>query len=327
MMKRRSLALLLVLASLSAPLAAEAQQSGRIHRVGVLSMLAGPNPRTQALQRSLADLGYEEGRNIAFEWKWAAGSTERLPGLAADLLRANVDVIVAGGPQPVAAAKRATSTIPVVMLAVADPVGAGFVSSLARPGGNLTGLSLDATPELFAKQLQLLKEARPHISRVAVLWNSGMPGVQPFVDALKGAGRSLNVSLQWIDIGGRSEFERAFSDMSRGRAAAVVVISDPFIYVHREQIVQLAAKYRIPAMYLFDEIVSAGGFMSYGPSLADLYRRTATYVDKILRGAKPADLPIEQPTKFDLVINLRTARTLGITIPQGLLLRAERLIE
>jgi putative ABC transport system substrate-binding protein len=327
MMKRRSLALLLVLAFLSAPLAVQAQQSGRIYRIGVLTMPAGPSPRTQALQKGLADLGYEEGRSIGIEWKWAAGSTERLPRLASELLRANVDVIVASGPQPIAAVKRATSTIPVVMIAAADPVGAGLVSSLARPGGNLTGLSVDASPELFAKQLQLLKEALPHISRFAVLWNSGMPGTQPFADAVSGAGRSLNVSLQWIDIGGRSEFERAFSDMKRGRVGAALVMTDPFIYVHREQIVQLAAKYRIPAMYLFDEIVRAGGFISYGPSLADLYRRAATYVDKILRGAKPADLPIEQPMKFDLVINLRTAKTLGITIPQGLLLRAEQLIE
>jgi putative ABC transport system substrate-binding protein len=327
MMKRRNLALLLVLAFLSAPLAAEAQQSGRIHRIGVLTMPAGPNPRSEALRKGLADLGYEEGRSIAIEWKWAAGSTERLPGLASDLLRANVDVIVASGPQAIAAVKRATSTIPVVMVAAADPVGAGLVSSMARPGGNLTGLSVDASPELFGKQLQLLKEALPHISRIAVLWNSGMPGTQRFVDALSRAGRSLNVSLQWIDIGGRSEFQRAFSDMNRGHASAVIVMTDPFVYVHREQIVQLAAKYRIPAMYLFDEIVRAGGFLSYGPSLADSYRRAATYVDKILRGAKPGNLPIEQPTKFELVVNLKTAKALGITIPQSILLQADEVIQ
>jgi putative ABC transport system substrate-binding protein len=325
-MRRRSVAFFLVLAFLSAPLTAEAQQSGRIYRIGVLTMLAGPTPRTEALQKGLADLGYEEGRTIAIEWKWAAGSTERLRKLASDLLRANVEIIVASGPQSIAAVKRATTTIPVVMVAAPDPVGTGLVSTLARPGGNLTGLSVDASPELLGKQLQLLKEALPHVSRVAVLWNSGMPGVQPFMDALSATGRSLNVSLEWIDIGGRSEFARAFSEMSRGRVGAAIVITDPFIYVHREQIVQLAAEYRIPAIYLFDELVRAGGFISYGPSLADSYRGAATYVDKILRGAKPGDLPIQQPTKFELVVNLKTAKVLGLTIPESILLRADDVI-
>jgi putative ABC transport system substrate-binding protein len=326
-MRPRSFAFLLVLAFLSAPLAGEAQRSERIYRIGFLSMLAGPNPFSEALQKGLADLGYEEGRTIAIEWKWAAGKTERLPQLASDLSRANLDVIVAGGPQAIAAVKRATSTIPVVMVAAGNPVGAGLVSSLASPGGNLSGLSVDATPELLGKQLQLLKEALPHVSRVAVLWNSDMPGIQPFVNALSGTGRSLNLSLQWIDIGGRSEFERAFSDMSRGRADALLAVTDPLMYVHREQILRLAGKYRIPAMYLLDELVRAGGLLSYGPSLADLYRRAATYVDKILRGAKPANLPIEQPTKFELVVNLKTAKSLGVTIPESILLRADEVIQ
>jgi putative ABC transport system substrate-binding protein len=328
---RDRLALLASLACLVAPLLvvalAEAQSSERTHRIGVLTMVGGPTPRIEALRKALADLGHEEGRNLAIEWKWAGGSTERLVELAGDLVRAKAEVIVAGGPQPVAAAKRATATIPVVMVGAADPVRAGFVASLARPGGNLTGLSLDVTPELFAKQLQLVKEVLPQVARVAVLWNSGTPGAQPFADALVGAGRALEIRLQWIDVAGRSEFGRAFADMTRERAGAVIVVADPFIYVHRADIVRLAAEHRIPAMYLFDEIVRAGGFMSYDPSLVDLYRWAATYVGRILRGAKPADLPIEQPTKFDVVINMRAARVLGLTMPPALLLRAAEVLE
>lgn len=327
MMIRRRLALCLLLVLLSPPLAADAQQEGNVHRIGVLTMVAGPTPRTEALRKGLADLGYVEGRNVAIEWKWAAGRTERLSELVGELLRANPDIIVAGGPQSVAAAKRATTTIPVVMVAAADPVGAGFVSSLARPGGNLTGLWVDATPEFLGKQLQLVTETLPQSPSVAVLWNSHTPGMQPFVDALNGAGRSLNAQLQWLDVAGRREFERAFSAMIRERVGAVIVVSDPFIYFHREQIVRLAEKYRIPAMYLFDEIVRAGGLMSYGPSLADLYRRAATYVDKILRGAKPADLPVEQPTKFEFIINLKAAKQIGLMIPPNVLARADKVIK
>ena len=298
----------LVIGALAAADAVPAQPTGQARRIGVLAIVPGHTPRTEAFRQALSDLGYSEGKSIVVEWRWAAGRNERLPDL---------DTIVA--------AKKATSTIPIVMVAAPDPVGTGFVSSLARPGGNLTGLSFEATPELLGKQLELIKEMLPGVSRVAFLWDSAMPGVGPFVDAAKGAAQTLRVQVASVDIA--SDFDAALAAVVRERPGALLVMPGSRSYVRRHQVIAFSAKHRLPAMYGFEEIAAAGGLMSYGPSLADLYRRAATYVDKILKGAKPAELPVEQPTKFELVVNLKTAKALGLTVPQSILVRTDKVIE
>lgn len=315
----------LVIGALAAADAVPAQPTGQARRIGVLAVVPGHTPRTEAFRQALSDLGYSEGKNVVVEWRWAAGRIERLPDLAADLVRLGVEVIVAGGPDSIVAAKKATSTIPIVMVAAPDPVGSGLVSSLARPGGNLTGLSFDATPELLGKQLELIKEMLPGLSRVAFLWDSAMPGVGPFVDVAKGAAQTLRLQLASVDIA--SDFDAALAAVVRERPGALFVMASSRSYVRRQQVIAFSAKHRLPAMYGFEEIAAAGDLMSYGPSLADLYRRAATYVDKILKGARPADLPVEQPTKFGLVVNLKTAKALGLTVPQSILVRADRAIE
>jgi putative ABC transport system substrate-binding protein len=328
-MNRRTFLYGFTLGTLAAPLAAEAQTAGKMYRMGYIQT-ATPDeqaPLTKALDEGLRELGYVEGRNIVFERRFAWGKQERLPALAAELVRLNVDVIVTGGNPVIAAVKQATSTIPVVMAASRDPVGTGFIASLARPGGNITGLTSDAGPEILGKRLELLKEAVPRASRVALLWNPLPPGAETFRKAVEGAARKLGVSLQAVEVRGRDEFEGAFAAMARERADAVVVQPDPVFFTARAQVVLLATKHRLPAVFHAREFVEIGGLMSYGSSLAYQFRRAAVYVDKILKGAKPGDLPVEQPTKFELVINFKTAKALGLTIPQSILARADEVIQ
>jgi putative tryptophan/tyrosine transport system substrate-binding protein len=315
---------------LAAPLAAEAQQAAKIARIGYLAPNLAASPHLhEAFRQGLRDLGYVEGQNIVIEYRSAEGKAERLPALAAELVALKVDVIVVPGTVGVLAAKQATKTIPIVFAVAADPVGSGLVTSLARPGGNVTGLSI-LTPELVGKCLELLTQAVPGVSRVAVLWQPGGHGERTDKDTLKGAdvaARALGVRLQFVEAQGPADIDRAFSDMSRARAGALTVLGGGMFFGVRRRLVDLAAKNRLPAVYPSREFVDAGGLLSYGPNLADLYRRAATYVDKILKGAKPADLPVEQPTTFQLVINLKTAKALGLTIPPSVLGRADHVIE
>ncbi len=330
MIERRTFLSMVPVALLAAPLAAEAQPAARIARIGYLAPDLAANPHNrEAFRQGLRDLGYVEGGSLVIEYRDAEGKFERLPALAAELVALTVDVI--GAPNTVAAlpAKQATRTIPIVFAVAADPVASGLVTSLARPGGNVTGLSLLA-PELVGEGLELLRQAVPGISRAAVLWTPGVLGERTDKDMLNGAevaAQALGVRLQVVEARGRGEFDRAFSDMTRARAGALTVLPSNLFLSERRRLVDLAAKNRLPAVYPWREFVDAGGLMAYGPNAADLYRRAATYVDKILKGAKPGDLPVEQPTKFELVINLRTATALGLTIPQSLLQRADQVIE
>jgi putative ABC transport system substrate-binding protein len=316
---------------LAAPFGAEAQQAPRVARIGYLAtdLSAAPHLREAFLQ-GLRDLGYVEGRNLLIEYRDAEGKLERLPALAAELVALKVDVIFAGGGTPSSlAAKQATRTIPIVFPTAADPVTSGLVTSLARPGGNVTGLSA-FSPELVGKRLELLKQAVPGVSRVAVLWQPGGQGERTDKDMLKRAdvaARALGVRLQVVEVRGPADFDRAFSVMTKARAGALTVLPSNIFSNERRRLVDLAAKNRLPAVYPWREFVDAGGLMAYGANRADGYRRAATYVDKILKGAKPADLPVEQSTKFELVINLKTAKALGLTIPPSLLARADEVIQ
>jgi len=330
---RRAAVLLLIavaLIVLSAPLAAHAQQPGKVFRIGLLANEPDTTPAGSliwgGLIQGLGELGYVEGQNITIERRFSGGKYERLPDLAADLVHLKVDVIVTGGTQPPFEAKQATRTIPIVMANHGDPVGSGLVASLARPGGNVTGLSL-LVPEIVGKQLELLKEIVPRISRVAVLGNPSNQTHLLSLGEAKVAARSLGVQLQILEARGPDDFESAFRAMTRERGGALLVLADGMFFVHRTRIADLAAKQRLPTMFTPREHVDAGGLMVYGPSLRDNFRRAATYVDKILKGAKPADLPVEQPTKFELVINLKTAKALGLTIPQSILIRADHVIQ
>jgi len=312
-------------------LAAEAQQAAKVARIGYLSLNRAGNPHLhEAFRQGLRDLGYVEGRNVVIEYRDAEGKPERLPALAAELVALKVDVIVAAeGTPPALAATQATRTLPIVFTTVGDPVTSGLVTSLARPGGNVTGLSL-LFPELVGKGLEHLKQAVPGVSRVAVLLQPGAVPERTYKDILKEAdvaARALGVRLQVVEARGPADIDRAFSDMTRGRAGALTVLSTPMFASERRRLVDLAAKNRLPTVFSFRVYVDAGGLMSYGPNTVDLFRRAATYVDKILKGAKPADLPVEQPTKFELVINMKTAKALGLTIPQSLLGRADQVIQ
>jgi putative ABC transport system substrate-binding protein len=315
---------------LAAPLAAEAQQAAKIARIGYLAGSLAGNPHLpEAFRQGLRDLGYVEGRTVVIEYRDAEGKLERLPALAVELVALKVDVILAGGTPQALAAKQATRTLPIVFAAHADPVGSGLVTSLARPGGNVTGLSLLA-PELVGKRLEQLKQAVPGVNRVAVLWEPGAYVELTERDILKEtevAARALGVRLQFVEARGPADFDRAFSDMTRARAGALTVLPSTMFIIERRRLVDLAAKNRLPAVYTSREYVDAGGLMSYGPNIADLFRRAATYVDKILKGAKPGDLPVEQPTKFELVINLKTAKALGLTIPPSVLSRADEVLQ
>src|SRR5438105_14013880 len=313
-------------ALLAAPLAAEAQQAPKVPRIGYLaSNLESSRRSLEAFLQGLRDLGYVEGRNVVIEYRDAEGKLERLPALAAELVALKVDVILAeGGTLGPRVAMRATSTIPIVF-AAGDPVGSGLVTSLARPGGNVTGLSSFGA-QLVGKRLELLKQAVPGVDRVAVLRQPAALGERTANDMLKAAdvaARALGVQPQFIEAQGPDEFARAFSDMTSARAGALTVLPSAMFLREHRRLVDLAAKNRLPAVYPQREFVDAGGLMSYGANLADLYRRAATYVDKILKGPKPADLAVEQASKFELVINLKTAKALGLTIPQSMLLRAD----
>jgi putative ABC transport system substrate-binding protein len=314
----------------AAPLAAEAQQAAKVPRIGFLTGNLAASPRVAAaFLQGLRDLGYVEGRNVVIEYRDAEGKFERLPARAAELVALKVDVIVAGGTPQALAAKQATRTVPIVFAAAGDPVTSGLVTSLARPGGNVTGLT-GLGPELVGKGLERLKQAVPGVSRVAVLWRPGGQGEGTDKDILKEAdvaARALGVRLQFVEARGPEDFDRAFSDMTTGRAGALTVLVSPMFFGERRRLVDLAAKTRLPTVFPWREYVDAGGLMAYGADLADLFRRAATYVDKILKGTKPGDLPIEQPTKYELVINLKTAKALGLTIPPSLLQRADEVIE
>jgi ABC-type uncharacterized transport system substrate-binding protein len=318
----------LALALLAAPLATEAQQPAQIYRIGYLGPGSGSTlpAALDAFRQQLRQLGYVEGQNLGIEYRWAADRDDQLPSLAADLVRRKVDVIVVEGHTPaIQAAKQATGTIPIVMGVSGDPVKTGLVESLARPGGNVTGLSL-LTPELAPKRLELLKEAVPTLARVAVLWNAANPVKVLDWHETQAAASALGLQLQSLEVRGPPDFDGAFDAATRDRADALVVLPDGLINSHRKQILDFAMASRLPGMYPYREFVDAGGLMSYAPSYVDLFRRAAVYVDRILQGTKPADLPVEQPTKFELVLNMKTAQALRITFPPTLLILADEVI-
>ena len=327
-MKLKSYFWLLITLWLATVFSAEAQQPAKMARLGYLTAAgrAGSAHLIEAFVRGLGDLGYVEGKNIAIEYRLADGKFERLPELAADLVRLKVDVIVAAVTQASLAAKAATATIPVVMVAVSDPVGSGLIASLARPGGNLTGTS-GMTAETAGKPLGLLKETLPKISRVAALWNPANPVFQAAqLREVEVTAKALGVKLQSLQARDAEEIDRAFAAIAAERTRALQVLGDPLFNTHRKQIAALALKHRLPAASGVKEYADAGLLMSYGANFPESYRRAATYVDKILKGAKPADIPIERPTKFEFVINLRTAKQIGVMIPQSLLYRADKVI-
>ena len=306
------------------PSAAEAQQPAGIPRVGLLRPGSPPDPYVDAFRRGLRDMGYVEQQTITLEYRWAEGRLERLPRLAAELVQLKVDVIVTQGEEAARAAKNATRTIPIVMATSGDPVGAGLVTSLARPGGNVTGLGA-VTPEVISKQLQLLKEAVPRVIRVAILAIPGNVALAHSVKEAQGAARALGLTLQPREVHTPEELGPAFDAMSRDRPEALFLFADVFTITHQRRILDLAAKHRLPTMCTWREATNC--LMSYGTDRFDMFRLAATYVDKLLKGAKPADLPVQQPTKLELVVNARTAKTLGLTIPPSLLARADQVIE
>jgi len=306
--------------------AADAQQAAPSRRIGVFLVARSPEDKEpQAFRQGLLDAGYVEGRDVMIEWRFANGDYARVPELAADLVQRKVEVIVADTTLAIQAVKRSTATIPVVMTSIADPVGSGLVASLAHPGGNVTGLSIMAT-DLTAKRLQLLKETIPRLTRVAVLWNPDTPPHTKAIQELKAVAPSLAIELTFVSARRPEEFGPAFSAVSRAHAQALYVIEDSFFFLYRTTLLKLAFKAKLPAIFAQRQVVEEGGLMSYGANFSDLFRRSAGYVDKILKGAKPWDLPVEQPTKFELVVNLKTARALGITIPESILLRADEVI-
>ena len=311
------------IAALAAPGRAETQQTTKVYRVGFLRNGPPPDTFIDGLRRGLRDLGYVEGQNISIEYG-LADSADQLPKVAAHLVRLNVDVLLASGTPPVPVAKSATQTIPIVFVASIDPVATGIVASLARPGGNVTGFA-GIHSDLMGKRLELLREAVPKLSRVAVLSHAMNPGNAQYLRQAELAARALGIQLQLLAVRDTGDFERVFSE-ARG-ASALIQLDDVIFTSHRTQVVELAVKYQLAAVYGFSEFVHAGGLMAYGPDYPDLYRRSATYLDRIFRGAKPADLPIEQPTRFELVINLKTARALRLTLPPSLLARADQVIE
>jgi putative ABC transport system substrate-binding protein len=325
---RREILFALGAGALTVPLASFAQQqTAKIPRLGWLAARSSTVTLDDAFRQGLRQLDYVEGKNIVIEYRNAEAQFDRLPALAAELVRLKVDVILAsGGVQPVLAARNSTTTIPIVMSNVIDPVALGLVASLAKPGGNVTGLSTLGVA-LAGKHLELLKESFPKISRVAVLWNPGNPGSVAYKRDSEATAGLLGIKLLSVEIRQPSDFEQAFLAMKREHAEALVTVNSPVISNQQKRIVELVAQSRLPAMYWESQWVESGGLMSYGPSYLDLYRRAATYVDKILKGAKPADLPVEQPTTFELVINMKTAKALGIKFPNSILVRADKVIE
>ncbi|SRR6266481_2899967 len=327
-MGKKTIVVFLVSLALASVHLAEAQQPKKVPRIGFLSTVSPStiSARLEAFRQGLRELGYVEGKNIFIEWRFAEGKADRLPGLAAELVRVKVDLIVTTGPTPTRAAKGATVTIPIVMVFDDDPVGSGFVASLARPGGNITGLST-LSPEISGKQLELLKEIVPKLSRVGVLGDVTRPGIPQALREINVAADALGVQVQYLEVRGLKDIEIAFRAASKEHTDAVLVLGSPVLISQRRQVTDLAVKSRLPATYANSEFVESGGLVFYGPSYTDLFRRAATYVDKILKGAKPADLPVEQPKKFELIINLKAAKQIGLTIPPNVLARADKVIK
>lgn len=310
------------------PTTARAQGAPKVQRVGLLMQTtpAAASHITAAFSQALRELGHVEGKNVVFEYRWAEGKPERLPALAADLVRLKVDLIIASAAAAAEAARRATTTIPIVMVNAADPVESGLVRSRAQPGGNVTGLSAQLTPEIRAKQVQLLKEAVPGLARVAILRRAALANGPVWKD-YEAAGRTLEMKIQFFNVQGVDELGRAFDAIARDRAGALLVPGDPVFFTYRQRVVALAAEHRLPGIFSTREFTDAGGLMSYSARLTDLFRRAAVYADKILKGANPASLPVEYPTQFELVVNLKTARALKLALPQALLIRADEVIQ
>jgi putative tryptophan/tyrosine transport system substrate-binding protein len=326
LIRRRHFLRTVGLSLLAAPLVVEAQPAKKAYRMGYFSEGKQiPSPQLKAFEESLRELGYEEGKNLVVERRYAEFNYDRLSALAADLVRLKPDVIVTGGSPTIAALKRATTTVPIVMAWSIDPVGAGVIASLARPGGNVTGTTLSTGPEFIAKQLEILNEVVPKRSRVAVLRHTGRGGAE--TAAIETAARKLGMTVLFTDVRIASDLEGAFVTMTQGRAGSFVILGGPMTWLNRQQIAEFAVRHRLPGIHFFREYAEAGLLLAYGPSAVVQYRRAAIYVHKILQGAKPADLPVEEPTKFDLVINLKTAKALGLTIPQSILIRADQVIE
>jgi putative tryptophan/tyrosine transport system substrate-binding protein len=326
---RRSACLRLVALAMLAVAPTRGQSQVKIYRIGYIQ-LATPQEQeqlTRAFEAGLRELGYVPGRNVVIEQRLAHGRQDRLPDLAADLVRLKVDVVVTGANPAIAAMQRATTSIPIVMTTSRDPVGSGFVASLSRPGGNITGFSSDPTPEVQSKRLELLKEALPAASRIGLLWNPLPPGAETYRKITESAAAQLGLTVQSVALRTRDEFEPAFAAMARDRIDALVVLPDPVFYTARAQIVGLVARHRFPAVFHVREFVELGGLMSYGGNLADQFRRSAVYVDKILKGAKPGLLPVEQQQKLELVVNAKAAKALGIKVAPALLTRADEVIE
>jgi putative tryptophan/tyrosine transport system substrate-binding protein len=315
------------MAVLAVRLRVDAQAMAKTPRIGLLrtNVREAPDPATDGFRQGLQELGYVEGQSIQLESRWAEGRPDRLSALAAQLVALNVDVIVTGGEQAIRAARQATRTIPIVMGASNDPVGAGLVASLGRPGGNITGMTI-LSGELSRKRLELLKDMLPRVSRIAVMYNPAFPGTALDLGQTRDAAQALGLTLEDVEVHRAADLETAVT-IVRQRVEAVVPLADPFFTAHRARILDLTARHRLPGMYYWREFAEAGGLMAYGPNLLDLYRRAAMHVDRILKGARPADIPVEQPTKFELVINLKTAKALGLRIPPSLLARADQVIE
>jgi putative tryptophan/tyrosine transport system substrate-binding protein len=328
MMDRRRFLLTAMAGALATPLAAGGQEAGKVWRVGHLSTgsISSGRPLNKVFQEQLRELGYIDGQNVVFTFRGADGNNDRLPALADELVRLRVDILVTAGTPAAVAAKQATSMIPIVTAIVADPVGAGLVTSLARPGGNVTGIA-NLDDELTGKRLALLNDAVPGLSRVAIMWKTGNPAHKTALREAEVVARARDLKLQPVDVRGPGEFQSAFANIARARVGALIVTADSMFNVHRTQLTDFAAKSRLPTMFWRRDFVAAGGLMSYGTIYSDLFRRAAVYVDRIAKGAKPADLPMEQATKFELVINLKTAKALGLTIPPSLLARADQIID
>jgi putative ABC transport system substrate-binding protein len=325
-MNRRRFLLAAVAGALTAPIAAEAQQAGKVWRIGYVVPPAGPNPVVDAFVGGLRELGYVEGRNVTIERRYMAGRESKYAEVLNELQQA-VDVIVAAGPPAALAAKKVVTKVPVVFSAVGDPVAIGLVTNLARPGGNVTGVAFDVSPEIAGKRLELLKAATPTLSSVAALRSSDDPVGLLALRHLDGAGSRLGIQLRAYNVRGVGDFDKAFSAITTDRANGILVVGGPAYVTCRKRLIDFTSEHRLPAISFYRQICDDGGLMAYGPSLSDQNRRAATYVDKILKGARPADLPVEQPAKFELVINLKTAKALGLTIPPSLLARADQVIE
>jgi len=327
MKKADVLSILFAVVLLAVAVIAEAQQPKKVPRIGFLvpGSHSGFAARVEAFRHGLRELGYIEGKNIEIEYRWAEGKLDRLPELAAELVRINVDVIVTSGNAAIRAAKDKTSVIPIVVSVAGDLVVPGYVSSHARPGGNITGL-IDISPELSTKRLELLKETFPKLSRMAILWNAANPVMVLNFKEIERTARAMDLAPDSLEVRNSADFDRILNAPIKGKTYVLIVLQDSLVIAHSKRIVDYAAKHRLPGMYFDSSWVSSGGLMSYGPNYPDLFRRASTYVDKILKGRKPADLPVEQPMKFEFVINLKTAKQIGVTIPPNVLARADKVI-